>query len=65
MWRKKRSQKGIVPIRKSARLTKTSTPLVIKIDFSNDESYHENLEDNETLERESLENLVQLFENKS
>ena len=68
--RKRKTWKGIMQIRKSARLIKTSTPFVVKIDFPTDESYHGDSEDNdsldnETLEGEILENLVQPFENKS
>ena len=63
--RKRKMWKGIMPIRKSVRLTKISTPFVVKIDFPNDESYHDDSEDNETLEGEILENLAQPFENKS
>ena len=68
--RKRKSWKGIMPIRKSARLIKTSTPFVVKTDFPTDESYHGDFEDNdsldnETLEGKILENLVQHLENKS
>ena len=63
--RKRKSSKGITPIRKSARLNKTSTPFVVKIDFLDDESYHGDSEDNENLEGEIFGNLVQPSKNKS
>lgn len=62
---KRKSWKEIMPIRKSARLTKISTPFVVKTIFLDDECYHGDLEDNETLEGEILENLAQPFKNKS
>ena len=45
--RKRKSWKGVTSIRKSARLNKASVPLVIKTNFSDEESYHGYFEDND------------------
>jgi len=45
--RKRKSWKGITSIRKSARLNKASVPLAVETNFSNDESYHRDFEDND------------------
>ena len=63
MKRKRKSWKGIMPIRKSARLIKTSTPFVVKTNFSNDESYHGDSEDNDSSDGETLGNVSKTFEN--
>jgi len=68
--RKRKTWKGIVPTRKSARLNKESAPWVSKNKLLDDESYHGDSKDNdsldnETLEGEILENLVQPLENRS
>jgi len=49
--RKRKSWKWIILIRKSARLNKTSISFVVKIDFSNDDSYHGDFEDNDGSEK--------------
>ena len=49
--RKRKSYKGVMPIRKSARLNKTSTPFVVKIDFLDDDSYHGDSKDNDGLRK--------------
>jgi len=45
--RKRKSWKGVTSIRKSARLNKDSVPLVIEINFLNEESYHGDSKDND------------------
>jgi len=52
--RKRKSWKGINPIRKSVRLNKASVCSIIAIDFSDDESYHEDFEDNDDLKKASI-----------
>jgi len=47
--RKQKSWKGITTIRKSARLNKNSVPLVVETKLSDEESYHGDSEDNDTL----------------
>ena len=68
--RKRKTWKGIEPTRKSTRLNKESAPWVIENKLADDESYHGDFGDNdsldnETLKGEILENLVQPLENKS
>ena len=52
--RKIKTWKGILPTRKSARLNKESGPWVIKNKLPNDESYHGDSEDNDSLDGETL-----------
>ena len=61
--KKRKSWKGIVPTRKSTRLNKESDPWIIKNELLNDESYHGDFEDNDSLDGETLENNIQNFEN--
>lgn len=55
--RKIKSWKGVTPIRKSARLNKTSMPFAVKIDFSNDECYHGDSKDNDGPRKNGIEEI--------
>ena len=68
--RKRKTWKVIVPTRKSARLNKEKSPWVIENKPPDDESYHGDFKDNDSLDNETLEgkifeNLVQPLEKKS
>ena len=55
--------KGIMPIRKSARLNKESAPWIIEDKLPNEESSHGDLEDNDSSDGETLENVSKTFKN--